>query len=248
MWAPSSEERTGAFSLCLWWISLQRNRYIDLTELCFAIGSQCLMWVHVLHFRFAQPFLALFMVFDSNRLLLASGLLTHLVNIAWYCLPFKLYLLVNAWTIGLYLAFVMPQFCTPLDLPVPCKYVTTIATFFSTAFNGPPFCFSSKCYEPPLLPCHRIFFVWHIFMYGITFPVSVWVSEKVSRHHFRNHELNDEDSEVCISDVGVEQVIPRLLYALPLVWWLSSVCVWGCIIVNTDKVQHLKGLRWSLCF
>lgn len=188
----------------------------------FRIGNEWLIWIYVVCFRFLQPALALTMIFDSNKILLASGMLTHWVNIAWYCLPFKLYLIINAWTICLFLTFMMPHFCTPHDLPVPSQEIKVIGNFFTSIFDGPPFCRGSKCYEPCSLPCHRLFFVWHIFMYGVTFPLSVWISERTARFRFRSRELN-EDTEVYVSAVGVERIVPKLLYALPLIWWSASV-------------------------
>lgn len=155
---------------------------------------------------------------------LASGVLIQCSNMAWLCMSFKSYLMVNAWTAGWYFHFVMPHYCVILKGVVSDTFLQRIIASLDQVYNGPLFGIGGNCSLSYSSPCYKLTFFWYLLTFGAICPILVWWFERKFRLSFWKH-LNDSGSVAGCSDIEKSMqafnLFPRMIFVVPVAWQIA---------------------------
>lgn len=155
---------------------------------------------------------------------LASGVLIQCSNMAWLCLSFKSYLMVNTWTAGCYVHFVMPHYCFILERVVSDRFLQRIMASLDQVYNGPLVGIDGNCIPSYSSPCYKLTFFWYLLTFGAISPILVWWFERKFRLSFWRN-LNDlgevagcTDIEKCLK---VGNLFPGMILFVPIAWQIA---------------------------
>lgn len=167
-----------------------------------------------------------------SELILASGAVIQIFNLWWYSMSFKFHLLLSAWTVAVWVAFVMP-ICTGLmDAMGYTPAVESLVASLNMMFDGLLFCTDGVCLKATNGAGQKLFIFWHVYMYLVVIPCWVWFHERASRVEFLER-VDARALQVSIPPVernmSFLELVSPILLGLPMAWWIiSGVCnaVW----------------------